>query len=505
MKTIAGALGAVSVLASTAGCIQFVSEQDRDNPHDSWARGDAGDHDSSSGGCLGNGDCRASGQSCIGGICQAKTATNGTCDLGDTGDCVANNVCVTTTCKRITGQPCTMANQCASDFCDATGHCGVKPECTENSFCTTFGQSCIGGICKDRSATYGSCDIGDNDDCVASHTCVDGTCKRNVGELCTNGGDCVTGVCNVTCQPQWTRIDIPSVPQGKLYGVWGSGANDVWAVGVKGDGTGLVLRWTGSAWSNIANPAPAELLGVWGRNDLDVWFVGGAYASGAITMRWTGTGWSLVSNPVLHGELSSVWGADGSDMWAVGTDDDSGAAVTLNWNGTEWSQVTNPVPSGALQGVWGTSQSNVWAVGNGDPLILHWNGSTWSGCSQSLAAALFGLWGTGETNIWTAGVDALGSVQLMLFGNGTDWNSGAGFAVGELYGVWGASESNVWAVGWDHYSATTLQWTGGWSTIPNPVSHGELRGIWGSGDNDIWAVGFDLDSSTPVILHWGLE
>ena len=45
---------------------------------------------------------------------------------------------------------------------------------------------------------------------------------------------------------------VAHVPQG-LAGIWGSGPNDVWAVGA----FGTFLRWDGTAW----RPAPTE--GLW--------------------------------------------------------------------------------------------------------------------------------------------------------------------------------------------------------------------------------------------------
>src|SRR5258708_39760010 len=48
------------------------------------------------------------------------------------------------------------------------------------------------------------------------------------------------------------------LPQGNsLFGVWGSGASDVWAVGAGGTS----LHWTGSAWTSDSSSAAAKLLG----------------------------------------------------------------------------------------------------------------------------------------------------------------------------------------------------------------------------------------------------
>ena len=61
-----------------------------------------------------------------------------------------------------------------------------------------------------------------------------------------------------------------SAPSGGLYGVWGSSANDVFAVGA----AGIVLHYTGSAWNTMECGTTADLRGVWGTTGSDVLAVG---------------------------------------------------------------------------------------------------------------------------------------------------------------------------------------------------------------------------------------
>ena len=66
-----------------------------------------------------------------------------------------------------------------------------------------------------------------------------------------------------------------------LFGVWGSGADDVYLVG----GGGLVLHGTqrGAAWAQEPSGTDEDLLAVWGSGPGDVYAVG--YA-GTILHRW---------------------------------------------------------------------------------------------------------------------------------------------------------------------------------------------------------------------------
>jgi hypothetical protein len=74
---------------------------------------------------------------------------------------------------------------------------------------------------------------------------------------------------STVCSPSlWTSV--PSGTTANLAGIWGSGPNDVWAVG----GSGTILHWNGSAWSSVSSCITNNLNGVWGSGANDAWAVG---------------------------------------------------------------------------------------------------------------------------------------------------------------------------------------------------------------------------------------
>jgi hypothetical protein len=75
---------------------------------------------------------------------------------------------------------------------------------------------------------------------------------------------------------RWTRTTLPGIREG-LRAVWGSRADDVWAVGDHG----LVLHFDGVTWSRLDAPAIKRLDGVAGADDR-VWVTG---AEGTL-LRW---------------------------------------------------------------------------------------------------------------------------------------------------------------------------------------------------------------------------
>ncbi|MBN9161526.1 MAG: hypothetical protein J0I07_11215, partial [Myxococcales bacterium] len=69
-----------------------------------------------------------------------------------------------------------------------------------------------------------------------------------------------------------------------LHAVWGTGPNDVWAVGAEG----TILHFDGVAWTvsstGLGSGQEVNLTGIWGSGPNDVWAVGGNVA-----LHFTGT------------------------------------------------------------------------------------------------------------------------------------------------------------------------------------------------------------------------
>ncbi len=96
-----------------------------------------------------------------------------------------------------------------------------------------------------------------------------------------------------------------------LHGVWGSSADDVFAVG---DG-GTAIDYDGhldNEWSILDTSISTPLYDVWGSSAEDV------FASGSI-FHWDGSAFSEMDSSSLS-DLLGVWGTSGIDVFAVGAD-----------------------------------------------------------------------------------------------------------------------------------------------------------------------------------------
>jgi len=100
-----------------------------------------------------------------------------------------------------------------------------------------------------------------------------------------------------------------------VYGVWGSEASDVWAVGAYN-----MLHWNGSTWTSVPSGTGSYLYGVWGSGASDVWAVGFAAATTSFrtVLHWNGSAWSSCLWSSTLKPLRGVWGSGASDVWAVG-------------------------------------------------------------------------------------------------------------------------------------------------------------------------------------------
>ena len=169
----------------------------------------------------------------------------------------------------------------------------------------------------------------------------------------------------------WTEVNPATGVSSyrNLYGIWGSNATHIFAVGA----SGTILFGDGSSWASRSAGITSDLLSVWGTSNTNVIAVG---ANGRIysSTDGTGTSWSAMtgSGTLTTSTLRGVWGTtDGTQMFAVG---DGG--VILHYISGSWHKETTPTVRN-LSGAWGSSASDVYAVGE-TGTVLHYDGSTWS-------------------------------------------------------------------------------------------------------------------------------
>jgi hypothetical protein len=279
-------------------------------------------------------------------------------------------------------------------------------------------------------------------------------------------------------------------------------------------------------WEVVASPNLGRqantLLSVAAAADNDVWAVGAAYNSRlaayrTVIERWNGMSWSVVPSPnssTGYNLLNGVAVVAATNVWAVGQAAHGNIYRTLveHWNGTTWRIVPSPNVTGnssVLQAISVVSANDIWAVGfssdasfNDNPLITHWNGTTWSIVPSPSVNddVLFAVDAVAANDVWAVGKSQNEARTLTLHWNGSAWrvvpspndttNDNA------LFGVAAVAHNDVWAVG-NAGSLKTLaiHWDGAsWSVVPTPpfnsnTNNEVLVGIVALASDNIWAAG----------------
>jgi hypothetical protein len=163
-------------------------------------------------------------------------------------------------------------------------------------------------------------------------------------------GDSLNGQVHRWNGATWSTTITQTVEVTDLWGTSGV----VFASGIFG-----LSRWTGAAWTDASDAVVDQAVGLWGFGADDVWAVGDF----GVLAHWTGSGWTdtrPANNDRFVDSHASVWGAAPEDLWAVG---DAGAIS--HWDGSAWTQSQVGVfpyyPF--LNKVHGSSAADVWAVG----------------------------------------------------------------------------------------------------------------------------------------------
>jgi hypothetical protein len=198
-------------------------------------------------------------------------------------------------------------------------------------------------------------------------------------------------------------------PGGKvLYGVWGTDAQNLWAVGgdpAEDTRSGVLWKWNGSEWVNVSlqdilPDGVPTLKSVWGRGPNDVYVVGRR----GIILNYDGARWSVVpsgSNRPLaatHGDSSRLFAAGGSF-----------SGVLL---GLETNNFLDQTPIGAPQinGVYVLEGGPAIAVANGGSYALL-GPSGWELRPEIAAAKPFDFhaaWMDAAGGVWAVGGDLTG-------------------------------------------------------------------------------------------------
>lgn len=308
------------------------------------------------------------------------------------------------------------------------------------------------------------------------------------------GVSCQAGDCSVD---NWCKISL--VPPIQLSGIWGSSANDIFAVGTDGE-VGKILHYDGVSWSEMYSGYSGKYCSkggfrdVWGNNGSDVYVLG---CHGFI-LHYNGNQWSPMLDSSVY--LNRIWGSSEDDIFAVGQDGGPNALI-LHYDGVSWSEMKSATFYNHNLGyvyVWGSSGSNVFAIVD-TGRIKHYDGTTWSAMTIGRAHVCRGIWGSSDNDIyavcrgcsdWDDWGNCLEGFTIVSHYDGEKWSEiqDEGMEMEPLVDVWGSGANNVYVVGYDgviwHYDGVS------WLKMESGTSR-KLKRIWGSSPNNVFVIDED--------------
>lgn len=186
-------------------------------------------------------------------------------------------------------------------------------------------------------------------------------------------------------------------------------ADNIWAVGSAGNGvhSGLIQHWDGHHWQTVAHPAVqdgVQFSGITALAPDDIWVAGSGNngSNGAVFEHWDGRQWRLVPSPAPSGlgpiaptsVLSAISAVSPDDIWAAGRVNpvipfpNGEEPLFEHWDGHRWNIVDGPSVEAMVSDLVALGPDDVWAVGTtaggldvaqqGQGLVEHWDGQSWS-------------------------------------------------------------------------------------------------------------------------------
>jgi hypothetical protein len=200
----------------------------------------------------------------------------------------------------------------------------------------------------------------------------------------------------------FVRHETPGQAAHTVYGVWGSAADDVWAVGGVAGRYGFLWHFDGTTWTNVELPddvplnAGGELpalFKVWGRAADDIYAVGG----NGLILRFDGDAWTVV--PSETQEVLFTVSGDADSVVIVGG---SEKGIILDGEGKEIGPEFAPL----LQGVVVDRRRTIWASGANGTVLKRPFGGDWEPIDTAIdtkPASLHAIFVDDQDGLWTVG------------------------------------------------------------------------------------------------------
>ena len=241
----------------------------------------------------------------------------------------------------------------------------------------------------------------------------------------------------------WTTIDVSAAFGDRTaWWVWPEARGVAWIAGERG----AIARIDGTTVVDHSRPTTATLFGVWGSGPDDVWFVGGVPNGRRdddddLVWRWDGAAVSPVAGvPSRGATMFKIWGAATDDLWISGE-----GGTMLRWDGAAFVDHSRELATASsVLTVDGCGPDDVWAVAG--QIVYRWDGATWARRPEIMLGSASGGVGCGRDRVLVVGNAGLKASLDRATGAWTDERLAPPTST-DLHGAWIDPVGRAWAVG----------------------------------------------------------
>jgi len=364
--------------------------------------------------------------------------------------------------------------------------------------------------------------------------------------LSATGGWAQAAAGHPTSAPGWRPVSQQGPANGVTYvgGFVATGPKDAWSTWSSCDPCGganpkvdvWLEHWAGLAWRRVSVPSDIRpfvgfVNGMAASSPSDLWL----FTTGRAA-HWNGKHWGIMKIPSwvvrynLSGDVALTVADFGpGNLWVFSSGIDSfkpTVPFAARYNGHRWTKAVLPAIPGLVSvvgpdDIWASAVSGI----NGKPLLMHWNGTSWSKMSQPkpahvpahYSAQVGGLLAVGPSDVWMEqdiekGL-GISRTQYLLHWNGSKWSYiPIGFPASYIQNMAPDGHGGLWLSDVEatraqlrylaHFNPSAGRW--GRQLVPPPPGMGVQQLLTLNqipGTSSMWAAGgvFPVHSTTIVI------
>lgn len=280
-------------------------------------------------------------------------------------------------------------------------------------------------------------------------------------------------------------------------GVWGSSLENIYSAGFVGSwdldfaqkcafqdrDCGRIFHHDGERWTVQETGTPL-LADVWGSGPDNLFAVG---AGGTILHSRDGSTWSSVYDDNITHQFISIWGSGAHDIFVA----DVGGAI-LHFDGEAWTEMRVPSTRGSyLLDMWGSGPSDIYVVGTAG-MIMHYDGNArgqWVKMESYTERDVLGVWGTGPDNVIAVGEDHL--VLRYTGSPGDEWSMVHTGSKDDrlLMGIRGHSAEEIYLYGLESPILKYNSVDSSIEEVTHSTEHLLLTSAWNDPSGELWLFG----------------